>query len=373
MLFEQPVHVNCPNIGDRKLFYAHIDSMFDRRWLTNGGELVRQLEQELQRYLGVRHCVAVSSGTVALQLAFKALGLSGEVIIPSLTFIATAHALQWLGITPVFCDVDPQTLCIDPALVGRQVTPKTTGMVGVHVYGHTCDTDALQGIAAAHGLKLMYDAAHAFGNQQGGRRIGGFGECEVHSFHATKIFNTFEGGAITTDSDELAHRLRQMRNFGFSDYDRVDGIGINAKMTEAHAAMGLANLHGLDGFLKANQANYQAYADGFAAIPGLRLVPDEGLPGDARNHQYILVEVEDAFPLSRDELMRRLHAENVLVRRYFWPGCHRMEPYRTLQPDAGRHLPVTEAFLDRVLVFPTGSAVTPDMVQKIIKRIQSMA
>jgi len=375
MEFDHPLHVGTPNIGDTELFFQLAREMFDRRWLTNHGELVLQFERELQEYLGVKHCIAMCNGTVALEIAMRALDLSEEVIVPSLTFVATAHALQWQGITPVFCDVDPATLCIDPREVERLITPRTTGIVGVHVFGQCCDVDALQSIADKHGLKLMFDAAHAFGNEIGGRKIANFGDCEVLSFHATKFFNSFEGGAVATNSDELAEKIMFMQNFGFADTDRVEHIGINGKMTEVCAAMGLVNLRSINLFLEANHRNYKAYAGAFSGIEGLRLIysPYGGDAVKAKhgNQQYVVVEVAESFPMSRDELMRRLHKENVLVRRYFWPGCHRMEPYRTLQPDAGKQLPVTEAVLERVLLFPTGAAMNPEMIQRMADLIRS--
>lgn len=376
MEFKHPLHVGAPNIGNKDLFYKYTEEMFDRRWLTNHGELVLQFEQELRNYLGVKHCIAMCNGTVALEIAIRGLGLSGEVIVPSLTFIATAHALQWQGITPVFCDVDPVTLCIDPAEIERHITPRTTGILGVHVYGNCCDTDALQTIADAHQLKLMFDAAHAFGHTRHGRRIGSFGECEVFSFHATKFFNSFEGGAVVTNNDRLAEKIRFMQNFGFSDNDCVEHIGLNGKMTEVCAAMGLTNLRSIDQFQAANQKNYATYANGFKGIPGLRLIrndDDTALNEETHNKHYVVVEVMEEFPLSRDELQRRLHAENILVRRYFWPGCHRVEPYRMLQPDAGILLPVTEAILEKVLLFPTGIAINPEMIQRVLALVKGWA
>lgn len=372
MEFHQPLHVNAPNIGDRRLFHEYVEEMLDQRQLTNHGKRVLQLESELRDYLGVKHCIATCNGTIALEIAARALDLSGEVILPSLTFVATAHALQWQEITPVFCDVDPVSLCIDPRQVERHITPRTTGIIGVHVYGRGCDTEALAAVAESNGLKLMYDAAHAFGNTINGMRIGCFGDCEVFSFHATKFFNTFEGGAIATNNDALAEKARLTQNFGFSDFDRVDCVGINGKMTEVCAAMGLVNLRSIEEFKEVNRQNYRAYAKGVEGIRGLRLLQDQekgSREENKSNEQYILVEVGDDFPLSRDGLMERLHGENVLVRRYFWPGCHRMEPYKTQWPDAA--LPVTEAFLERVLLFPSGTAINPDIIDRILALVKS--
>jgi len=377
MEFEQPLHVGAPNIGDTNLFFQYAEQMFERRWLTNHGELVLRFEKELRDYLGVKHCIAMCNGTVALEVAIRGLGLEQEVVVPSLTFVATAHALQWQGITPVFCDVDPDTLCIDPNEVDRRITPRTTGILGVHVFGQCCDVDALQSIADSNGVRLMFDAAHAFGNELGGEKIANFGECEVLSFHATKFFNSFEGGAVVTNNDELAEKIMFMQNFGFADVDRVEHIGMNGKMTEICAAMGLVNLRSIDEFMAANHRNHAAYADAISEIEGLRLIypPGNGDSDEAikSNQQYVAVEVAEAFPLRRDELMRLLHGENVLVRRYFWPGCHRMEPYRTLQPDAGRHLPVTETILERILLFPTGVAMNPEIIQRVFGLIKGWA
>ncbi len=366
--FEQTLHVGAPNIGDRSKFIDRVNTMFDRRWLTNRGQLVQEFEHKLADYLGVKHCISMCNGTVALEIAIRALGLTGEVIIPSLTFIATAHALQWQKISPVFCDIDRDTYCIDPKEVEKHITPRTTAIMGVHLYSRPCDIEALQTIADKHGIKLLFDAAHAFGCSNNGKMIGNFGECEVMSFHATKFFNTFEGGAITTNNDELAEKARLMQNFGFQKMDSVGYIGTNGKMTEICAAMGLTNLEDLGKFLEINKLNYDTYKVGFERIPGLDLITIT--ENENSNWQYIVVEVGDEYPLSRDELLDKLHSQNIRVRRYFWPGCHQMEPYRTLQPHASRQLPVTEEIASRILVFPTGTAITVEMVEKIVQECE---
>ncbi len=369
--FKTPLHVGTPNIGDRTLFLEYVDQMFDRRWLTNHGELVAEFENQLKDYLGVRHCVVMCSGTIALEIATRAMGLTGEVILPALTFVATAHALQWQGITPVFCDIDPETLCLNPAEVEQLISPRTTGILGVHVYGRGCDVHGLQAVADAHQIQLLFDAAHAFGNTLNGKKIGGFGECEVFSFHATKFFNSFEGGVVATNNDALVEKIRLMQNFGFSSWDRVDHIGTNGKMTEVCAAMGLANFQSVDKFRAINQRNRDRYAQRIETIPGLRLVEHCAVEDrSAANAQYVVVEVLEDYPLSRDELMERLHAENILVRRYFWPGCHRMEPYKTLHPHVGSRLPFTEDILERILLFPTGEAISMPIIDRIFARVK---
>ncbi len=354
--FAAPLHVGRPNIGDRELFMAYANQIFDTRWLSNQGPLVRKFKQALCDYLGAKHCIPVCNATVGLEIAIRALGMQGEVIVPSFTFVATAHALQWQGITPVFADIDPVTHNLDPYAVEKLITPRTTGIIGVHLWGRPSDVVGLERLASKYNLKLMYDAAHAFGCSYQGQMIGNFGAAEVFSFHATKFFNTFEGGAIVTNDPDLAARIQLMTNFGFSGYDEVDSIGTNGKMTEVSAAMGLTNFHSIDDFIRANRRNYQQYQREFADIPGITLLPHD--LEERRNFQYIIVEVDaQQSGISRDALVQALHAENVLARRYFWPGCHRVEPYRTLYPGAGRHLPCTEQVAERVMALPTGTAV----------------
>jgi dTDP-4-amino-4,6-dideoxygalactose transaminase len=354
--FPEPLHVGRPNIGDRGRLAGRFDALLDRRWLTNDGPCVQEFEQRIAEVIGVRHVVAMCNATIALEITARATGLAGEVIVPSFTFVATAHALQWQRITPVFCDIDPATHNIDPARVEELITPRTTGIVGVHVWGRPCDVEALEDIAARHGLQLLFDAAHAFGCTHRGRMIGGFGAAEVFSFHATKFLNSGEGGAVATNDDGLAARLRLMRNFGFSDYDDVSYVGTNGKMSELSAAMGLTSLESMDVFIAANRANHAAYADGLRHVPGVTVTRYD--PGEQSNYQYVVLEVDRARAgLSRDELQRVMHAENVLARRYFHPGCHRMEPYRSYFPHAGLLLPETERLTDRVLSLPTGTAV----------------
>ena len=368
--FDQQLHVGRPNIGNREAFMQYAADIFDRRWLSNNGPLVQELEDKVARHLGVKHCVAMCNGTIALEIAIRALGLEGEVIVPSYTFVATAHALQWQGITPVFADIDPATHNLSPAAVRRMITPRTTGIIGVHLWGRAAPVAELQQIADEHGLKLMFDAAHAFSCSSGGKMIGSFGACEVLSFHATKFFNTFEGGAVVTNDDGLAATMRLMRNFGFEGLDQVSHPGTNGKMIEIAAAMGLANLPKLDEVIAANRRNYQAYAEALDGIPGLSLLRyDEN---ERNNYQYVVLEVAEDCPASRDRLVEALRAENIMARRYFWPGCHRMEPYRSLFPHAGLVLPATEAVANRVIVLPTGQTMDADMVQTVVQVIRTV-
>lgn len=361
--FSEQLHVGRPNIGDRDHLMARINSLLDRRWLSNNGPYVQELEQRLAEFVGVRHCIAMCNATIALEIVIRALELKHEVIVPSFTFIATAHALQWQNITPVFCDIDPSTHNLDPERVTQAITPRTTGIIGVHVWGRPCNVEALSDIAQKRRLRLVFDSAHALGCSYRGRMIGCFGDAEVFSFHATKFVNSFEGGAVVTNNDELAGKIRLMKNFGFAGHDDVVDTGTNGKMSEVSAAMGLTNLESLDQFIDTNRCNYHEYERQLSGINGLKLLSYG--KSDKTNYQYVVVEVDEAKTgLSRDDLMEILWAENVLVRRYFYPGCHGMEPYRTCFPHAGRKLPQTEALVKRVLVLPTGTAMrTSDIVK----------
>ncbi|MGZ5545325.1 MAG: DegT/DnrJ/EryC1/StrS family aminotransferase, partial [Limisphaerales bacterium] len=238
------------------------------------------------------------------------------------------------------------------------------GIVGVHLWGRPCDVEALEDIARRHRLKVMYDAAHAFGCSSNGRMVGNFGACEVYSFHATKFLNSFEGGAIVTNDDQLATKLRFMRNFGFAGYDKVDYLGVNGKMTEICAAMGLTSLEAIDDVITINRRNHGTYSEQLRDVTGTCLVQYDR--SEHQNFQYVVLQVDgNVAPLNRDELLQVLHAENVLARRYFWPGCHRMEPYRTLQPKAAKQLPHTETIASRVLILPTGQEVSTKTVRQI--------
>lgn len=367
--FDAPLHVGSPNIGDRARLMARIEDLLGRRWLTNNGPYVREFEQQICAITGAKHCMAMCNATVALEIVIRALGLTGEVIIPSFTFIATAHALQWQEITPVFCDIDSQTHNIDPQRIEELITPRTSGIIGVHVWGRACDVAALADIACRRNLKLIFDAAHAFGCSCNGQMIGNFGEAEVFSFHATKFLNAFEGGAVVTNSDELAKKIRLMTNFGFEDYDKVIYIGTNGKMSEVSAAMGLSGLDSMDEFVAVNRHNHELYRSELTAVQGVRVLGYDNR--EKANYQYVVVEVdESAAGINRDTIWEVLKGENVLARRYFYPGCHRMEPYRSYFPHAGLLLPETEEVSKRVLVLPTGTSVTHSDIQTVSQLIR---
>jgi dTDP-4-amino-4,6-dideoxygalactose transaminase len=364
-----PLHVGRPNIGNQERLLDRIRDLLERRWLTNHGPFVHEFETKVSEFLEVKHCIATCNGTIALEIAIRALGMTGEVIVPSFTFIATAHALQWQEITPVFCDIDPQTHNLDPRCVDALITPRTTGILATHVWGRPCAIDELAEIAARHRLKLLFDAAHAFGCSYHGHKIGNFGAAEILSFHATKFLNTFEGGAVVTNNDELANKMRLMTNFGFAGYDQVVYLGINGKMSEPAAAMGLTGLESLDEFIAANLRNYERYRKALADIHGVQIIQYDA--AEQNNYQYIVLEIDEfKTHISRDFVSSILHAENILARRYFYPGCHRMEPYRSSFPHAGLLLLETETLSRRVLSLPTGTAIDVQDVDVICDLIR---
>ncbi|MGV0104107.1 dTDP-4-amino-4,6-dideoxyglucose [Nostoc sp. DSM 114160] len=367
--FPEKLYVGRPNIGNREQLLERINDILDRKWLTNNGIYVQEFEQRIADFIGVKHCIATCNATVALEIAIRALGLKDEVIVPSFTFIATPHALQWQEITPVFCDIDPHTHNIDPNKIIQSITPRTTGILGVHLWGRSCNVEALSEIAHTYNLKLMFDAAHAFGCSHQGRMIGSFGDAEVFSFHATKFLNTFEGGAIVTNSDELAEKIRLMTNFGFAGMDNVIYIGTNGKMNEVSGAMGLTSLESIDTFVEVNYRNYKCYQKELFDIPGISLLTYSEI--EKCNYQYIVLEIKQSeTKISRDKLLEILHSKNVMARRYFYPGCHRMQPYKSYFPYARLLLPETEKLADMILVLPTGTSVNEDQICMIAKLIK---
>ena len=367
--FEEIRHVGAPNIGDRSRLLELINDILDRRWLTNNGPYVQEFENRIAQAAGVKHCVAMSNATIALEILVRALDIRGEVIVPSLTFIATAHALWWQHITPVFCDVDADSFTLDPDRIEELLTPQTSAIIGVHLWGRPCRIDKLTELAQRHNLKLIFDAAHAFGCSWNGKMIGGFGEAEVFSFHATKFLNTFEGGAVVTNNDQLAAKLRMMKNFGFVGYDDVESIGINGKMSEVCAAMGLTSLETLNEVIDTNYSNYRQYREELSNVDGIELLTYDAT--EQNNYQYIVTLVDDGVTgISRDQLMNLLWAENVRARRYFYPGCHRMEPYNSQLPSVAARLPITESVLQRVLLLPTGTALSPADISRICQIIK---
>lgn len=359
--FDEQLHVGRPNLAQTSDILDVFAGVLESKWLTNDGGWVHRLEADIERFLNVKHCVLVANGTLGLEIAARALiPKRGPVLMPSFTFAATPHALAWQGYEPVFADIDPVTHVLDPVDLEARITDDIVGILGVHTWGTPCEIEALTAIAVRHRLPLFFDAAHAFGCRYRGRSIGNFGRCEVFSFHATKFFNTAEGGAITTNDPQLAKRLRELRNFGFvgDGSHRTMGIGINAKMSEFHAALGVMNLAEVWSFVDHNFENHEDYEHNLRHSD-LRVYRHR-----VGNFQYVVVELLRGA-LSADVLVKVLEAENVLARRYFSPPCHGMAPYN----QEGYYLPVTNAVSNRVLVLPTGMSVGREDVDKICELI----
>lgn len=369
--FTQTVHVGRPNMPSRELFLGRIGAMLDSGRLTNLGPMSIEFEEQVASLAGTRFCIATCNATVGLELAISALGMHGEVVVPSFTFVASVHVLWRQGIRPVFCDIDPVTHCVDVESVEAAITSQTTGILGVHLWGNACGIQALEDVARRRGLKLLFDAAHAFGCGTRLRPVGSYGDAEVFSFHATKFVHALEGGAIVTNDADLARRLRLMVNFGFSAEDTVLHLGTNGKMSEASAAMGLTSLESMTDIVEHNRLNYLAYGRGLSAIPGVRLMQRN--PALQHNYHYIVAEIDEvACGLTRDEIVATLRLENVVARRYFYPGCHRMTPYAGLFPQAALTLPVTEMIAPRVIVLPTGLAMTEADVDTLTERLAAI-
>ena len=363
--FDEPLHVGRPNIGNRDRLLRRINDILDRKWLSNNGPYVQEFERRIADLIGVKHCIAACNGTVALEIAIRAVGLKGSVIVSAFTAPATVHALEWQGIKPLFCDIDPETLCLDPGHVEKMIREDVSGMVGVHLFGRPCQIRELEEIAKSKNLKLIFDAAHAFGCSINGRMIGNFGDAEVFSFHATKFLNAFEGGAVVTNNDELAMKIRSMKNFGYSSWDTVVCEGTNGKMSEVSAAMGITSLESMDELIAANKRNYHLYREGLKGVPGVHLMEPDDRSG-SRNYQYIVLEVDqESARLRRDDLIAVLHAERVLARRYFYPGCHKIEPYRSRFPNGHVFLPVTELAVERIMQLPNGASIGPAEIKLI--------
>jgi dTDP-4-amino-4,6-dideoxygalactose transaminase len=354
-MFDEALHVGRPNILDPDALYVRIREAVDRKWLSNDGPFVLELERECARFLGVEHCVAVANATLGLQLLFRALDIRGKVLMPSFTFIATAHAAAWEGATPVFCDVLPHRHTLDPLRVREAMSDDVAAIMGVHVWGRSCEIDELQAIADEWGVPLLFDAAHAFGSSYKGSKVGAFGRAEVFSFHATKSINAIEGGLVSTNDDSLAARLRALRNFGFTGKSEMpEGLGINAKMNEFAAAMALSNLPHYDRLARHNRQLHSAYARALEGVRGIEIYEQDSASG---NGHYAVFTVAAEAGIDRDRLIDILEAENIRARRYFWPGCHRSAPY---SHEATADLAMTERLLGSVFQLPTGMQLVPD-------------
>jgi dTDP-4-amino-4,6-dideoxygalactose transaminase len=368
--FETPIYVTRPIFPDMQEVVAKLEEIWASRWFTNNGEQHQQLEQALKRLMKVPHLSLFNNGTVALDVANHHLKFSGEVITTPFTFPATPHALQWSGITPVFCDIDPVTLNIDPTRIESLITPKTTGIVGVHVYGIPCDIAGIQQIAESHGLKVMYDAAHAFGVEIDGVGIGNFGDATMFSFHATKLFHTMEGGALAVKSPEAKAEIDLMKNFGIQSEEEVVMPGINGKMTEFQAAVGLVNLNYIEEEIRQRKINTETYLKCLSGINGITCL--ELPPGVKGSYQYFVIRIhEEEFGRSRDWVYQALKDYNVFTRKYFYPLCSDIPCYRDLPSAQPENLPIAHKAVREVLCLPLYGALTADEITRICELITS--
>jgi dTDP-4-amino-4,6-dideoxygalactose transaminase len=368
--FARPLHVAQVNLPPWNEVEEAFRGIFERRYYANHGPLVRELEARFAEFAGVKHAICVANGTVALSILAATAGESGEVIVPAFTFPATAQAISWAGLTPVLCDVDRETHMLAPGLIEQHLSERTVGIMAVHLWGRPCRPESLEELAARRGVKLMFDACHAIGSHGGHRRIGGFGHGEAFSFHATKIVSGGEGGCITTNDDAVANELRTIRNFHPSETFAKVAKRMNGKMSEAQAALALLGLRRFDEYAAANRRRHADFQKELAGIPGVTLL--EYPVDETNNYQYVVVEIDEARAgADRDAFLAVLAAENVLCRRHFEPGLHRMSPYSRSLP-AGARFPVTELLCSRVLQLPNSQNMSTADVAGVCGLIRSI-
>ncbi|WP_439642402.1 DegT/DnrJ/EryC1/StrS family aminotransferase [Gemmatimonas sp.] len=361
------ITVTQPLLPPLEEFIPYLQRIWDTRILTNGGQLHQELEAALCAHLGVSHLSLFTNATTALMAAVQVLGLKGEVITTPFSFVAGAHALRRANVQPVFVDVEPRTLNIDPSLIEGAITPRTTAIMAVHCYGNPCAVDAIQAIAERHGLQVLYDAAHAFGVCIDGRSILHAGDLSVLSFHATKVFNTFEGGAIIAPDAATKARIDQLKNFGMKDEATVDEVGLNGKMSEVHAAFGLLQLRYVDEAIEKRATIARHYRQALSRVRGIECLPDGHQ--DIPNHSYFPVRVRPDYPLSRDGLYEMLRARDIYARRYFYPLITDFPAYQTLPRGNAATLPVAVHAAREVLCLPIHPALTHDDLVRVIDAI----
>lgn len=366
-----PLNVTQPFMPPLDEFLPYLRDIWDSKVLTNGGDFHDSLEAALRDHLGVGHIALFSNGMTALLTALKALGIAGEVITTPYTFVATAHALQWSGIEPVFVDIDPVTLNLDPRKIEPAITPRTSAILPVHCYGTSCNVREIGDIAARHRLRVIYDAAHAFGVTDGGGSILRHGDMSVLSFHATKVFTTFEGGAIVCHDDDTLARINRLKNFGYVDEVTVPEVGINGKLNEISSAFGLLQLRHLRANLARRAALDRTYREALKDVEGIRCL-EPGEPHRA-NHGFFPIFVEDAYPMSRDELHGALHEEGVHARRYFYPLASAFPMYANRKSAARENLPVASGLAEKVVCLPIFPAMTEAEQARVIQVIRKAA
>lgn len=365
----KPTYVTQPLMPPLSEFMPFLERIWESKWLTNGGPFHQELEIELATHLGVEHLSLFANGTLALVTALQALRIAGEVITTPYSFVATAHALRWNGIQPVFVDVSKDSFNIDPELIEAAITPQTTAIMPVHVYGYPCDVDRIQKIADTYGLKVIYDAAHAFGVNYRGESLLRHGDLAILSFHATKVFNTFEGGAIICPDAKTKHRIDDLKNFGYAGEVNVVATGINAKMNELQAAFGLLQLRYIDEAIDRRRQLDALYRSQLADIPGLSLPP---LPQNStHNYSYFPILIDQPYPLERDAVVELLRRDGVFARRYFFPLISQFPMYRGLPSAAPARLPQAMTLANQVICLPIYPALEPSTVERITSTLRN--
>lgn len=360
------VPVTSPLLPPLEEFIPYLEHIWDSRRLTNGGPFHEQLEKELADYLGVEHLCLFANGTLALVTALQALRVTGEVITTPYSFVATAHSLLWNGLKPVFVDIDPVTCNIDPSRIEEAITPATTAILPVHCYGIPCDSEKIQRIADNYGLKVIYDAAHAFGVMKGGESILRQGDLAILSFHATKVFNTFEGGAIVCQDLKTKKRIDYLKNFGFADEVTVVAPGINGKMSEVNAAFGLLQLRYIDAAIERRKVIHEKYRTALQDVKGINC---EWPYGEKHNYSYFPILVNEEYPICRDDLYERFRSKEILVRRYFYPLISDFPMYRGLDSVLSGALASARSVSDRVLCLPIYDSMTECVLDEVVSII----
>ena len=357
------IYVTQPSLPPLEEFIPYLEKIWENKILTNGGPYHQQLEKSLCEYLGIAHIALFTNGTIALVTALQALRITGEVITTPLSFVATSHSLLWNGIKPVFADIDPNTLNLDPAKIEAAITPQTTAIMPVHCYGHPCDVDAIQKIADNYNLKVIYDACHAFGVEDTTGSVLKYGDLSVLSFHATKVFNTFEGGAIICPDAKTKVRIDQLKNFGHVGEVTVVAPGINGKMSEFNAALGLLQLKYIDQAVARRKTIDAAYRERLKGVKGIRCLSDTG--EKVANYAYFPILLESDYPINRDDLYQKLKDTGIHPRRYFYPLISNFPMYRGLPSAHRENLPVATAAALQVLCLP----IYPDLAMSVVDEI----
>ena len=366
---KKTITVTQPCLPSLEEFVPYLQQIWDNKWLTNNGPLHQQLEKELADYLGVKYISLFANGTLALMSALQALNIQGEVITTPFSFVATTHSLWWNKNTPIFVDIEPEFLNLDPNKIEEAITEKTTAIMPVHVYGNPCKMDEIQQIADKHNLKVIYDAAHAFGVKQNDVSILNYGDLSVLSFHATKVYSTIEGGAIVCHSQEMKHRIDNLKNFGFRGETVVEEPGINAKLNEVQAAYGLLQLKYVDDFIEKRKKITELYRELLKDVQGISFLNDMENVSHCYSYFPILIDKEK-YRMSRDELYEKLKSNNILGRRYFYPLISDFDSYKHLSSATKENLPIAIKMANQVLCLPIYVELDIDSIKKIVSIVK---